>query len=539
MVELSDLPKYVLEATIASEDKNFYHHLGVDPVGIIRAAWANYRNSGVIQGGSTITQQLIKSTLLSPERSVSRKIKEIILAFWAERIYNKEEILKMYLNQIPYGGAAYGIEEAAKTYFNKPAKELTLAEATLLAGLPSSPSTYSPFGPHPELAKNRQIQVIQNMLDQGYIDPITANQIKDAPLLYNNIETSIKSPHFVMFVKDYLIKNYGVRAVERGGLEVKTTLDYRLYEATQKILRDGVIRQKYLNVGNGAVLITNPNTVEILTMIGSVDFFDTKNDGNVNVTLANRSPGSAIKPLNYGLAFEKKLITPETILDDSPITYKFSHSPDYTPNNYDNWFHGSVSAKIALASSYNIPAVKILEKNGVQNFIDFAQKMGISTWTEKNRFGLALTLGGGEVTMTDLATAYVVFSNQGVRVDLTPILSIKDYRGRILDVPKTTPARVISSDTASIVSSILSDDNARSATFGRGSALDIPGFAVKTGTTKEKRDNWTIGYNQSWLVAVWVGNNDNSPMSPYLESGNTGAAAIWNPIFNYLLSHKY
>ena len=303
MVELSDLPKYVLEATIASEDKNFYHHLGVDPVGIIRAAWANYRNSGVIQGGSTITQQLIKSTLLSPERSVSRKIKEIILAFWAERIYNKEEILKMYLNQIPYGGAAYGIEEAAKTYFNKPAKELTLAEATLLAGLPSSPSTYSPFGPHPELAKNRQIQVIQNMLDQGYIDPITANQIKDAPLLYNNIETSIKSPHFVMFVKDYLIKNYGVRAVERGGLEVKTTLDYRLYEATQKILRDGVIRQKYLNVGNGAVLITNPNTGEILTMIGSVDFFDTKNDGNVNVTLANRSPGSAIKPLNYGLAF--------------------------------------------------------------------------------------------------------------------------------------------------------------------------------------------------------------------------------------------
>lgn len=544
IVDPSSLPPYITEATIAIEDKNFFHHPGFDPQGIIRAAIANANGRATTQGGSTITQQLIKSALLTPQRTISRKIKELILAFWAERIFSKQEILKMYLNQVSYGGAAYGIDAAAQTYFGKPAKDLTLAESALLAGLPSAPSVYSPFGTHPELTKQRQLQVLNSMAAQGYISQFQAEAAAKEDLKFNQVETSIKAPHFVMYVKDYLTQKYGARVVERGGLEVTTSLDYPTYETVSKLIHDDVAAQKNLNVGNGAALVTNPATGEILAMVGSTDFFDLKNDGNVNVTISPRSPGSSIKPLNYALAFEKGLITPATVIDDTPITYRTPNQPDYSPRNYDNRFHGKVTARVALASSFNIPAVKVLEKVSLDNFIDQAEKMGITTWSDRSRFGLSLTLGGGEVTMTDMATAYSAFATNGYRVNLKPVLLIKDFRGNILednrDPNATRQDRVISPHTAFLVSSILADNAARTLTFGPSSNLNIPGHtvSVKTGTTETKRDNWTIGYTPHLLTEVWVGNNNNSPMSPHLESGNTGAAAIWNPIMTGLLTDQ-
>ncbi len=557
IVSLSDLPTFVPAAHIAIEDKNFYYHPGFDPSAIVRAALAD-----TPQGGSTITQQLIKLVLLTPEKTFSRKIKEIILAFWAQRIYSKDQILTMYLNQVPYGGAAYGIESAAQTYFGKHARDLDLAETALLAGLPSAPTLYSPLGANPELAVNRQHQVLEAMLSQGVISQVQFDDAEKEELKFIGLETSIKAPHFVMFVKDYLAQKYGLRTVEQGGLEVITSLDYPSYASTSKLVRDGVAQQKGLNVGNGAALVTNPQTGEILAMVGSTDYFgsaetkqgsDTQSgagsyfdktiDGNVNLTTSARSPGSSIKPLNYALALEKNLITPATILDDSPVTYTFSGSPSYSPQNYDGHFHGQISARVALASSYNVPAVKVLEKVGVENFRQFAKNMGITTWEDKNRFGLSLTLGGGEVKMTDLATAYSAFANSGVKVALQPVLKVTDFRGHILEDNTHTTSQAISPQTAFLISSILSDNAARTPTFGPNSALNIPGhtIAVKTGTTETKRDNWTIGYSfgtQPRLVAVWVGNNDNSPMSPALESGNTGAAAIWNPIMSYLLKDQ-
>lgn len=540
IVPLDQLPHYVPDATVAIEDKNFYHHFGFDPAGIARAFFVNSRGNSNHQGGSTITQQLIKSALLSPQQTFTRKIKELILAFWAERIYSKKEILTMYLNQVPYGGAAYGIEEASQTYFKKSARDLTLAQAALLAGLPSAPTTYSPLGSYPELAKERQIQVLNAMKSQKFITDFQMSNTQKEELKFAPIGNEIKAPHFVMFVKDYLINKYGIKRVERGGLEVVTSLDFPTQENVNRLLTDGVDKQKYLNVGNGATLVTSPKTGEILAMVGSRDFFDLNHDGNVNVTIAQRSPGSSIKPLNYALAFEKGLVTPGTIIDDSPVTYRSAGSTAYAPTNYDNKFHGKVTVRVALASSYNIPAVKVLEKNGLDNFLDFSKKLGITTFVDRSRFGLALTLGGGEIKMIDMATAFSAFANAGLKVDLKPVLKVTDFRGNILENNVQVDSRVLSPQTAFLISSILSDDRARAPTFGAGSVLNIANHtvSVKTGTTETKRDNWTIGYTPSVLAAVWVGNNDNTPMSPFLESGNTGAAAIWNPIMTSLLKDR-
>jgi len=551
IVLLDSLPSFVPAAHIAIEDHNFYQHFGFDPIGIVRAAFSNLihkSDSLSFQGGSTITQQLIKSALLSPERTIDRKIKELVLSFWAERIYPKREILTMYLNQVPYGGAAYGIESAAETYFGKHASNLTLAEAALLAGLPSAPSAYSPLGASPELAKQRQLQVLTAMESQGMITPLQRKSAESEELKFVGLETSIKAPHFVMFVKDYLSQKYGLSKVEQGGLEVTTSLDYPTYEKVSRIVKDGVSAQKNLHVGNGATLVTNPKTGEILAMVGSTDYFDKTTDGNVNITTASRSPGSSIKPVGYALALEKGIITPSTIIDDSPIVYRIAGQPDYAPQNYDNRFHGKVTARVALASSYNIPAVKVLEKVGVENMRIFGQEMGITTWNDPNRFGLSLTLGSGEVKMTDMAEVYSAFANDGKKMELKPILKVRDYRGHILEDNTSnqypaTSTQVISPQTSFLISNILSDNAARSPTFGPSSALVVPGHtvAVKTGTAETKRDNWTIGYSfgdDPRLTVVWVGNNDNTPMSPFLESGNTGAAAIWNPIMVSLLANQ-
>ncbi len=540
LVDLAELPPYVPQAIIAAEDKNFYYHIGFDPSGITRAALANYSGESA-QGGSTITQQLVKFSLLSSERTITRKLRELVLSMWTERTYTKDQILTMYINYIGFGGPAYGIEAASEIYFGKPAKNLTLSEAALLASLPSSPTTYSPFGEHPEIAKYRQMQVLDKMYEQGYITKSQAEKAKFDQLTFVPNETEIKAPHFVMYVKDELIKRFGEKQVLEGGLRVKTTLDYPLYKKVTDELKAGVEKQQYLNVQNGAVLVTNPKTGEILSMSGSTDFFNLSKDGNVNVTVAERSPGSSIKPLTYALGFEMGTMTPNTIFEDKPSEFRQVGGPPYRPINYDNRFHGRVTARTALGSSYNIPAVKVLEKVGLINFLQFAQNAGLSTLNDPNRYGLAITLGGGEVKMVDMAKAYSMFPNQGTTTPLTSILEVKSQGGDLIpDLIKEEPKHLISGKTAFYINSILSDDDARAPTFGRGSILNIPGHtvAVKTGTAETKRDNWTIGYSfgdNPRLVAVWVGNNDNSPMSPALESGNTGAATVWNPVMKLVL----
>lgn len=538
-VPITDMPQFVVEATIAIEDKNFYQHPGFSPSGIIRALREIIIHKRV-QGGSTITQQLIKSALLSPEVTVTRKVKEILLAFWAERLYGKSEILEMYLNQVPYGGTAWGIEAAAQTYFGKSVQTLTLAEAAVLAGLPAAPTEYSPFGSHPEKSLERQREVLRRMREDGYITDQEEQEAGAAPIQFAQPRIAIRAPHFVMFVKDILEKRYGSRLVEHGGLRITTSLDSSVQEKVETIVRSHVDSLAGLMVGNGAALVTNPKTGEILAMVGSKNYFDLSHDGNVNVTTSLRQPGSAIKVVNYAAALEKGF-TAATIIDDAPVVYNTPGSPPYAPANYDSTFHGPTPLRYALGNSYNVPAVKTLAKIGVPTMVEKGRVMGIESWTDPDRFGLSLTLGGGDVTMLDMARAYGTLANAGKRMDLTPILEITDYTGRVIERNhKKSAFQAVSAEVAWILSNILSDNTARTSAFGPKSSLVIPGktVSVKTGTTNEKRDNWTIGYTPSLLAAVWVGNNNNAPMHPYLTSGITGAAPIWHDIMVELLEDR-
>lgn len=536
---LTQIPKQLQEATISIEDKNFYYHPGFSVSGIARAARETLFNNQV-QGGSTITQQLIKSALLTPEVSVTRKIKEILLAFWAERIYSKDQILEMYLNQVPYGGTAWGVEAAAQTYFGKSVADLNLAESAILAGLPAAPSEYSPFGAHPEKAFERQQEVLRRMTEDHYITQQQEQDTLATPIKFAQQTTAIRAPHFVMYVKDILEKEYGPRLVEQGGLRITTSLDLSIQEKTENIVRTQVDALASLRVGNGAALVTNPKTGEILAMVGSKDYFDIARDGNVNVTTALRQPGSSIKVVNYAAALEDGF-TPATILDDSPVVYQYPGGPSYAPVNYDGKFHGLVPLRYALANSYNVPAVKTLAKIGVPAMVAKGQAMGIESWADPSRFGLSLTLGGGDVTMLDMARVFGTLANSGKKVDLMPILEVTDYAGNVLEKhTQQTGVQAVKPEIAWILSNILSDNIARIPAFGPNSSLVVAGktVSVKTGTTNDKRDNWTIGYTPSYLSVVWVGNNNNAPMNPYLTSGITGAAPIWHDIMTSLLANK-
>lgn len=535
-VTLKELPPYVAQATIAIEDKDFYRHQGVAFFsGIIRAVKEMIVNKN-LQGGSTITQQLVKTALLSSERTITRKIKEGILALWTEKIYGKDKILEMYLNQVPYGGSSYGIEEAAKTYFGKKAQQLTVDEAALLAGLPQAPSTYSPYS-NPEEAINRRNEVLAAMRQQGYISE--ESKVKSQKLKIEVLppKTSIRAPHFVFYTKNQLEDYYGIKTVEEGGLKVTTTLDNNIQQEAEKILKEELDKISYLNVSNGAILVTRPATGEILAMVGSYDYF-TQPSGAFNVTTALRQPGSSIKPIMYSLALQKSY-TAASILDDSPVVFNIAGTESYRPVNYDGQFHGKVPLRYALANSYNIPAVKTLNSIGVNSFIDFATKMGISTWNDKSRYGLSLTLGGGEVTMVDMAEAFGVLANLGYKMPINYFQKIKDSDGNLLREMTPFKIKEIDPAIAFIINDILSDNFARTWAFGSRSSLEIPGYkvAVKTGTTNDKKDNWTIGYTPEFLVVVWVGNNNNTPMNPYLTSGITGAAPIWNRVMSYLLKN--
>jgi len=538
LVPLNLIPKNLINATIAIEDKDFYRNPGFDINAIVRAAIADLTGKP-IQGGSTITQQLIKSTLLTPEKSISRKIKEIALAFWAEKIYSKNEILEMYFNQVPYGGTAWGIEAAAETYFGKNVKDLDLAQSAFLAGMPQAPTSYSPYGDNPNLWKQRQKEVLNKMLELKYISNDQETQTLNEDLTFQTPQTPIYAPHFVMYVKDVLVKKFGLPLVEKGGLVVTTSLDLNLQNKTQDIVSQEVNNDTYLNLTNGAALVTNPTNGDVLAMVGSKDYND-PNGGNVNLTTSLRQPGSSIKVVTYAAALSRGF-TAATILDDSPITYIIPGSQPYSPLNYDGAFHGKIPLRIAFANSFNVPAVKTLQKIGISNMLDLAKKMGITTWGDPSQYGLSLTLGAAEVKMTDMAVVYGTVANLGRRVNLDPLLKVTNYKDEVLyQKQNELPNQVIDPGVAYIISSILADNSARSLEFGANSPLNIPGrtVSVKTGTSDNKRDNWTLGFTPNYLVAAWVGNNDNSPMSQSLASGITGAAPIWNKIMTSLLPNN-
>jgi len=537
LIDLQEVPLHLIQATIAIEDAEFYQHHGFSPKGIFRAVLTNLKGKK-LYGGSTITQQLVKNALLTPERTLKRKIREFILAIMVEIKFSKDEILQMYLNEVGYGGATYGIEEASQIYFDKSVEELTLTEAALLAGLPASPTTYSPFGAFPKLAKERQKIVLGRMRQEGFITPEQEEEAVRKEIKFVPQKTNIEAPHFVMYVKEFLSQKYGERMIEEGGLEVTTSLDLEIHQKTQEIVTQEINQLNRLKIGNGAALVTNPQNGEILAMVGSRDYFSEENDGNVNVTLSLRQPGSAIKPINYAVALQNGF-TPATIIPDTPITYFLPGTEPYSPKNYDNRFHGNVTLRTALASSYNIPAVKVLSALGVEQMIEMGQKMGITSWDDPSRFGLSLTLGGGEIRMIDLAVVYGTLANLGSKANLNPILEIKNYKGEIIESQKDNlkPQKVLPANIAYLLTDILSDNRARTPAFGPSSLLNIKDHshvAVKTGTTQNQRDNWTIGYTADYLVATWVGNNDNTPMS-YVASGVTGASPIWNKTMTYLL----
>jgi 1A family penicillin-binding protein len=557
-VKMNTLPKYVPQATISIEDKDFYSHQGVSLVsGVLRAARDTYLTDN-LQGGSTITQQLVKSALLSPERTIQRKLKEIVLAVWAERIYTKDQILEMYLNQVPYGGSSYGIEEASKTYFGKHAKDLTLAEAALLGGLPQAPSLYSPYQ-NPDLAKRRRDDVLQRMYEQKYISKEQMDAAKAAPLVVVPPKVDIKAPHFVFYVKKELEAQYGKEQVEEGGLRVTTTLDLDIQQEAERIVKEEVESLANYNVGNGAAIVTRPSTGEVLAMVGSTDYFATPS-GAFNVTTAQRQPGSSIKPINFAIGIDRRIVTASSVFLDVRTCFDAAgQATKYCPKNYDGKFHGPVGLRYALANSYNIPAVKMLAYNGVENFVASAEAFMIDSLKDPSQYGLSLTLGGGEVRMTEMAQAFSAFPNRGRPKRLQSILKIEDKSGKTLatfvdpnyvaDVRKPLKSpnflamrgpRAISEGTAFIISHILQDNQARSAAFGTTSQLVVPNktVSVKTGTTDDLKDNWTIGYTPNFLVAVWVGNNNNQPMNPYLVSGVTGAAPIWNQIMTYVLEDQ-
>ncbi len=539
-VELDSLPDYIKNATIAIEDKDFYKHYGFSFTGIARAAW-KIVTRGKIEGGSTLTQQLVKNALLSPERTIRRKAREFFLTMVVEGIYSKNQILEMYLNQIPYGSTAYGIESASELYFKKPAKDLTLAEATLLAGLPQSPTRYSPFGARPELAKERQKEVLNQMVANEYLTQEEADKAYEEKIIYAEIKAPV-APHFALWVKDQLVEKYGEKIVEQGGLRVSTTLDLDLQTYAQESVATEVAKLSKQKVGNGAALITHPSTGEILAMVGSKDYFATDEDGKVNVILAKRQPGSSIKPLNYALGIKDKKITAATSFADVATCFSVLGQSLYCPKNYDGTYHGLTQTRFALGNSFNIPAVKILALNGLDNFIQFARDMGLTTFEDPSRYGLSLTLGGGEVRPYDMAVAFGVFANDGIKEDLIAVTKVEDWKGKVLEEvkledKKLSGEKVLDIGTTFLISHMLHDNNARTQAFGPSSFLNVKGHpevSVKTGTTNDRKDNWTIGYTKQIVAVVWVGNNDNTSMSGAV-SGVSGASPIWNKIIKYAL----
>lgn len=544
-VDLDDIPNYLKQATIAIEDKNFYEHQGFDPFGMFRGL-TRIVTRGRAQGGSTLTQQLVKNALLTSERSIVRKLREFVLSVQIERKFSKDEILQMYLNEVPYGGTAWGVEAASEMYFGKNVADIGLVESAILAGMPQRPSVYSPYSATPDAYIERTKQVLRRMRED---DQITEQQEEEAVKLLEDFEfqereAGFKAPHFVQYVQSILEDRYGERIVEQGGLKVTTTLDLELQEEAQEIISDEIEKVESLKISNGASVVLDPETGEVLAMVGSKDFSDPDYDGQVNVTLSLRQPGSAIKPITYATAL-KEGYTASTLIMDVPTKFPGGvGQPIYEPENYDGEFRGPVQVRYALGNSINVPAVKTLARVGIKNVLETAYDLGISSLKPDKktleRVGLSLTLGGGEVRLLELTGAFSTFLNEGYKAEPIAILKVEDSGGKVLEEndPKKGK-RVLGEEEAFIIAHILSDNESRAEIFGTNSLLNIPGqnVSVKTGTTNDKRDNWTIGGNGNAVVGVWVGNNDNSPMLK-VASGITGASPIWRRIILAALEGK-
>ena len=571
-IPLAEVPLACVNSTIATEDASFYSNPGVDAWAIVRALLINLRGGEILSGGSTITQQLARNLLLSPEErieiSLERKLREAILAWRLARTYSKDEILALYLNETYYGNLAYGIEAAARTYFAKSAADLDLAECALLAGLPQSPARYNPLE-NPQAASARQSVVLGLMVRHGYVSQQGANLAASEELGFASVPFPIEAPHFVMYVRGQLEREFGLEAIYTQGLQVYTTLDLDAQNTAQRIMRyrleqlggtvgdqpqqggdrprSGRDGQPPHDVRNAAVVVMYPHTGEVLAMVGSPDYFDPRIDGAVNGTVATRQPGSSIKPITYAAAFDPRLQTPNpksqisnpltaaTMMVDVRTAFVTREGDPYVPQNYDHQWRGPVLLRQALASSYNLVAVKVLDYVGIEEMAALARSMGITTFDDVDRFGLALTLGGGEVRLLELTAAYSAFANGGYRIEPVTITRVEDSRGRVLKVWEAAPGpRVMDERVAYLITDILSDNFARAPTFGEGSALRlVRPAAAKTGTTTDWRDNWTVGYTPDLVTGVWAGNADNEPMRNV--SGVVGAAPVWHDVMEALL----
>ncbi len=524
LVPFEEISPYIKQATISIEDKDFYTHKGFKPTSFLRAVLVNTATQEYSQGGSTITQQVVKNSILIGDKTITRKLKEIVLAMKLEKVISKDEILSMYLNENPYGGTIYGVEEASQAFFGKPSSEVTLAEAAYLAALPQAPTYYSPYGSHRDALDKRKSLVLKEMLKDGKIsqDEYAAAAAENVTFLPKT-DAGIKAPHFVMFVIEYLENKYGEDVLEQGGLRVTTTLNYELQAKAEAVAKKyAEINTKNFNGTNDAFIAIDPKTGGILTMVGSRDYFDKEIDGNFNVTTAHRQPGSTFKPFVYAEAFVKGF-TPETVLFDVPTQFSARCAPDnftsengcYSPGNYDDQFRGPMTLREALAQSINVPSVATLYLAGIKDSINLATSMGITNLGEANSYGLTLVLGGGEVSLLDMTSAYGVFAAEGKRVPYTSILKVEDKDGRIMEEINPKPYQVLDPEVARKISDVLNDNVARTPLYGANSVIYFNGrdVAVKTGTTNDYKDAWIIGYTPSIVVGTWAGNNNNKPMA--------------------------
>lgn len=543
IIPFDEIPLYVKQATIAVEDENFYKHPAFDLKSMIRALLTNLIKGRIVQGGSTITQQLAKNAFLTSEKTIIRKIKELILAYRLEEQFTKDEILNLYLNQVPYGSNSYGIEAASQTFFNKPAKNLTLSEAALLAALPKAPSYYSPWGSHLNELLARKNYVLEKMFELGFIDKNEKEAAINTKIKFSPVYTKIKAPHFTIMVQEYLNSRYGEEFVRTSGLRVITTLDWDLQQLAEKVVKEGAKRNEELYQGKNAALVAqDAKTGQILALVGSRNYFDIENEGNFNVaTQGLRQPGSAMKPFAYITAF-KKGYSPNTVIFDVETEFDTTKKPEksYKPQNWDNKFRGPVTMRQSLAQSINIPSVKTLYLAGLDDTLKTAKDFGLTTLTERSRYGLSLVLGGGEVKLIDLVNAYSVFAQEGIKHKQSFILQIQNKNGEIIENYQDQPQKIIEAQYPRLINDILSDIEARSGLFGASLNLTIfpnQEVALKTGTTDDNRDAWAIGYTPSLVVGVWAGNNNNAPLQK--KAGSIAAAIpIWSAFMKEVLKDR-
>jgi penicillin-binding protein 1C len=547
-VPLDAISPYIRNATIATEDASFYQNAGFRPLAFARAILVDVMNGSYKEGGSTITQQVVKNALLTQDKTPIRKIQEIILALRLTRAYSKDQILNTYLNESPYGGTIYGVQEASQYFFGVDAKDVDLAQAAYIAAIPKAPTYYSPYGPNRAALDARKNFVLQRMKNLGLITQDEYIAARNERVQFKKeLQAGIKAPHFVFYIQQYLEDKYGVDAVINGGLRVKTTLDYDLQEKAESIVDTmAPAMQTNFNASNVGLVAVDPKTGQILMMIGSKEYFNDTINGQVNVALANRQPGSSFKPFVYATAFEKGY-TPDTVVFDLQTQFSTSCDvqdvanntpPCYSPSNYDGNFKGPMTLRNALAQSQNIPSVKTLYLAGIQDSLNTAQSLGITTLGNKAKYGLTLVLGGGEVNLLEMTSAYSVFANDGIRNPPTGILEITDNHGKVLEKYEDKPSRVLDPQIARLINNVLSDNVARTPEFGADSPLNFPGTDVadKTGTTNDSRDAWVIGYTPSVAIGAWAGNNDNTPMQKKIAAFII--APLWHQVMAYAIQ-KY